>query len=145
MATPESGRIAQLKRVSEPSLTSALVKLEQVQLSRRCKFGAVLVRHGQTDENEIFANAMVPSFERFMDLLADRVQLRGWQRFAGGLNTVDDSTGTHAYFTEYEGFEVMFHTAPLLPYQPRDVQQVERKRCVFAKKLSVGVIDFSAS
>jgi Rap/ran-GAP protein len=38
------------------------------------------------------------------------------------------TTGTHSVYTEWSGFEVMFHVSTLLPYNPRDTQQIERKR-----------------
>lgn len=40
----------------------------------------------------------------------------------------DETTGKESYYTEYSGFEVMFHVAPFLPFNPLDPQQLERKR-----------------
>lgn len=40
----------------------------------------------------------------------------------------DGSTGEYSVYAKLAQFEIMFHVAPLLPHQPDDVQQVERKR-----------------
>ena len=39
-----------------------------------------------------------------------------------------DTTGTHSVYTTMDDFEIMFHVSTLLPHNPRDPQQVERKR-----------------
>lgn len=35
-----------------------------------------------------------------------------------------DSTGTHSLYTNYQGYEVMFHVSTMLPYMPNNPQQV---------------------
>ncbi|NXS06482.1 SI1L3 protein, partial [Neodrepanis coruscans] len=51
-----------------------------------------------------------------------------WQ--SGGLGCVPsaDSTGTHSLYTTYHGYEVMFHVSTMLPFTPRNPQQLLRKR-----------------
>ncbi|NXU97628.1 SIPA1 protein, partial [Cettia cetti] len=39
-----------------------------------------------------------------------------------------DSTGTHSLYTTYHGYEVMFHVSTMLPFTPRNPQQLLRKR-----------------
>jgi len=39
-----------------------------------------------------------------------------------------DTTGTHSVYTTMDDYEIMFHVSTLLPHNPRDPQQVERKR-----------------
>ena len=41
---------------------------------------------------------------------------------------LDGSTGEYSVYAKLAQFEIMFHVAPLLPHQPDDLQQVERKR-----------------
>lgn len=69
-----------------------------------------------------------PAFETFLDCLGTRIPLKGFQGYAGGLDTKTDTTGTHSVHTTHQGFEVMFHVSTMLPYFPKDEQQVERKR-----------------
>lgn len=49
-----------------------------------------------------------------MDLLGAPVALKGFTAYAGGLDTTRDLNGQTSYYTEWKGYEVMFHVAPLL-------------------------------
>ncbi len=40
----------------------------------------------------------------------------------------DTSTGTHSIYTDYRGFEVMYHVSSMLPFCEDDEQQLQRKR-----------------
>lgn len=42
----------------------------------------------------------------------------------------DGLTGQESIYTEFHGYEIMFHVAPLLPYSATNKQQLERKRHV---------------
>lgn len=102
-----------------------------------------------------------PAFEEFLEWLGQKVTLKGWTKYSGGLDTtgiilcihlslplpslssllysffhsfihffsdcqiLENRTGTHSIFTEYSGFEIMFHVSTLLPLVPGDEQQVE--------------------
>ena len=48
--------------------------------------------------------------------------------FRGGLDVVNDHTGTHSYTATHDGAEVMFHVSTELPFVEADPQQVDRKR-----------------
>ena len=39
-----------------------------------------------------------------------------------------NNTGTQSIYTKWQGYEVMYHVATLLPYRPEDPQQLEKKR-----------------
>nr|CAD7260314.1 unnamed protein product [Timema shepardi] len=67
-------------------------------------------------------------FDRFVHLLGDKVRLKGWDKYRGGLDVKGDMTGKHSVYTIYEGHEVMFHVSTMLPYSKDNRQQVERKR-----------------
>lgn len=81
-----------------------------------------------------------PNFEEFLNFLGDKIELKGWNGFRGGLDNEsiffflvqikysDDSTGKYSIYTTISGFEIMFHVSTLLPHFPNDKQQVERKR-----------------
>ena len=43
-------------------------------------------------------------------------------------NVLVNTTGSHSVYTKFNEFEIMYHVAPLLPYQDFDEQRVERKR-----------------
>ena len=52
------------------------------------------------------------------------MRMKGFQGFLGGLDNEKDMNGEHSVSTEFAGLEVMFHVAPLMPYDPNDPQQV---------------------
>jgi len=60
--------------------------------------------------------------------LGEEITLKGFEGFAGGLDTKRDTTGTHSIYTESYGYEIMFHVSTLLPYVENDPQKLERKR-----------------
>ena len=66
---------------------------------------------------------------RFMDLIADRVKLEGFEGFRGGLDVKLNHTGNESYYTQLrDGREIMFHVSTLLPFLSNDKQQLQRKR-----------------
>ena len=63
-----------------------------------------------------------------LSLSGKRVELKGFQGFLGGLDNEKGMTGELSVSTEYAGLEIMFHVAPLMPYDPNDPQQVSTIR-----------------
>lgn len=71
-------------------------------------------------ERHIYSRTDIsPDFLEFLGFLGTTVPLRGYTGFAGGLDTVGSSTGTHSVCTTFAGaqelIDVMFHVSPLLP------------------------------
>jgi len=94
------------------------------------KFGVLYFKEGQ-DENEMFSNLTKdssPDWIEFINFLGDRVKLKNFGKYRGGLDVKGDTTGTESIHTLYSGYEIMFHVSTLLPYQENDPQRVERKR-----------------
>jgi len=86
-------------------------------------------KKGQKTEGEMFGNENgSEAFEEFLNVLGDKIQLKGWEGFRGGLNTTMDITGTHSVFTQYSGYNIMFHVSTLMPFSQNETQQLERKR-----------------
>ncbi|KAL7719010.1 Rap/Ran GTPase-activating protein [Entamoeba marina] len=105
-----------------------LNRIEQRSVSKRYKFGVIYVKPHQS-EDEVFGNDEIGMpFYEMMDLLADKVPLKGFGGFNGGLDTKFNNTGDTSYYTRFLGNEVMFHVAPLLPNVEDDLQKLERKR-----------------
>ena len=67
-------------------------------------------------------------YGKFLDWIGNRIPLKGWKKFRGGLDVNENTTGKESIFTIHAGFEIMFHVATLLPFYPADKQQLERKR-----------------
>jgi Rap/ran-GAP/FYVE zinc finger/SOS1/NGEF-like PH domain len=102
---------------------------KKVTMVSHYKFGVLYTRGGQTNEDEWFNNNEPPQrFYDFLSCLGEKTALVGHKGYSGGLNTREEVTGTHSYYTQFKSFEIMFHVSPMLPYFPMDTQQVERKR-----------------
>ncbi|KFM59861.1 Signal-induced proliferation-associated 1-like protein 2, partial [Stegodyphus mimosarum] len=84
---------------------------------------------GQATEEEMYNNEFAgPAFEEFLDMLGQRVRLKGFDKYRGGLDTKTDTTGLYSIFNTHQDCEVMFHVSTLLPYTPNNKQQLLRKR-----------------
>nr|CAD7462843.1 unnamed protein product [Timema tahoe] len=117
------------KEIFSPDIQKDLLLLEEQEGSVNFKFGILYCRPGQKTDDEMLSNESgSPEFERFVHLLGDKVRLKGWDKYRGGLDVKGDMTGKHSVYTIYEGHEVMFHVSTMLPYSKDNRQQVERKR-----------------
>eukprot|EP00005_Dracoamoeba_jomungandri_P003763 CAMPEP_0174254862 /NCGR_PEP_ID=MMETSP0439-20130205/4207_1 /TAXON_ID=0 /ORGANISM="Stereomyxa ramosa, Strain Chinc5" /LENGTH=1465 /DNA_ID=CAMNT_0015336739 /DNA_START=50 /DNA_END=4447 /DNA_ORIENTATION=+ len=93
------------------------------------KFGVLLCKEGQVKEQDMFSNESGgEGFNKFVSLLGQQIQLQGWDKYRGGLDTKENSTGNFSVFTEFHGMQIMFHISTFLPYSQTNKQQVERKR-----------------
>ncbi|XP_046845302.1 GTPase-activating Rap/Ran-GAP domain-like protein 3 isoform X2 [Xenia sp. Carnegie-2017] len=117
-----------LKEVLDPEIQKELLVLEDQEGSVNFKFGVLFAKQGQTTDDEMLSNEKESvSFAYFLKLLGERVLLKGWTKFRGGLDVKCNMTGIASVYTQYEGHEIMFHVSTLLPFSD-DPQQVERKR-----------------
>ena len=90
------------------------------------KFGVVYMKENQQTEEELFGNEThSKAFDDFLDLLGERVRLRGFDKYRAGLDSNNDLTGTHSVYTKFHDKEVMFHVSTLLPFEEFDVQKVQ--------------------
>jgi len=93
------------------------------------KFGVLYVRRDQTTEQEWFQNTkMGKDFEEFLEFIGEKITLKGWNRYNGGLDVEADSSGIHSIFTSFDNYEIMFHVSTLLPFTEDEAQQLARKR-----------------
>ncbi|KAF3821073.1 hypothetical protein GH733_011226 [Mirounga leonina] len=93
------------------------------------KFGVLFAKDGQLTDDEMLSNEIgSDAFQKFLNLLGDKITLKGWTGYRGGLDTKNDTTGIHSVYTVYQGHEIMFHVSTMLPYSKENKQQVERKR-----------------
>ncbi len=89
------------------------------------KVGLLFIKDGQKTEEEFFTNNdHTPDFEEFLEFLGDKVSLKGFTGFSGGLDTNHDLTGQKAIFTRWNNNEFMFHVSTLLPTDEHDDQKV---------------------
>ncbi|XP_053461830.1 signal-induced proliferation-associated 1-like protein 2 isoform X3 [Nycticebus coucang] len=114
---------------NSPKVSEQLLKLDEQGLSFQHKIGILYCKAGQSTEEEMYNNETAgPAFEEFLDLLGQRVRLKGFTKYRAQLDNKTDSTGTHSLYTTYKDYELMFHVSTLLPYMPSNRQQLLRKR-----------------
>ncbi|XP_076830492.1 signal-induced proliferation-associated 1-like protein 2 isoform X2 [Brachyhypopomus gauderio] len=115
--------------ISSPRVTEQLLKLDEQGLSFQHKVGVLYCKAGQSTEEEMYNNESAgPALDEFLDLLGQRVRLKGFTKYRAQLDNKTDSTGTHSLYTTYKDYELMFHVSTLLPYTANNRQQLLRKR-----------------
>eukprot|EP01122_Echinamoeba_exundans_P004008 TRINITY_DN14044_c0_g1_i1.p1 TRINITY_DN14044_c0_g1~~TRINITY_DN14044_c0_g1_i1.p1 ORF type:complete len:823 (+),score=222.35 TRINITY_DN14044_c0_g1_i1:73-2469(+) len=131
---PEKFSRFELKKVKEnkAEFRDALARMDDYLLTDKYKFAIVYVKGGQKTETDIFANMSGSTeYEEFLSMLGSRVNLKGWSKFAGGLDVKQNRTGTHSIFAEYDNKEIMFHVATLMPNNENSEDlKLEKKRHV---------------
>lgn len=65
-----------------------------------------------------------PAFSEFLEQIGEKIPLKGFDGFRGGLDTLKGQTGAESIHTNFEGREIMFHVSTMLPYTDNDSQQV---------------------
>lgn len=108
-----------------------IVKFENYFIQYQYKFGVLYAKKGQTQESEFFNNKEgSPHFEKFLTLLGYKIELNGYQGFAGGLDTRHHLTGEYSYVNKFslDKISIMYHIAPYLPWSDVNDQQLDKKR-----------------
>lgn len=127
LASPPLAKL-NLERIENEDLAAELETWELRNVKRAFKFGFLLHLNNQTDEDEMYSNSMTKKAEQFLDWIGNKVKLEGFTSYRGGLDVKRNATGEYSYFTRLEGYEIMFHVAPLLPFDEKDLQRLEKKR-----------------
>ncbi|KAJ8250720.1 hypothetical protein COCON_G00226420 [Conger conger] len=114
---------------TSPLVSQQLLRLDEQGLSFQHKVGVLYCRAGQGSEEQMYNNESAgPAFSQFLELLGERVRLKGFSHYRAQLDNKTDSTGTHSLYTTYKDYELMFHVSTMLPYTPNNRQQLLRKR-----------------
>ncbi|KHN75201.1 Rap1 GTPase-activating protein 1 [Toxocara canis] len=115
--------------VAFPGGTDMILQYDEHVLTNTYKFGVVYQKFGQTTEEELFGNANIPSaFDEFLSIIGDRVSLKDFEGYRGGLDTQHGQTGSESVYCQFRQREVMFHISTMLPFTVGDTQQLQRKR-----------------
>ena len=121
-----------VKISGQAKVVRALAQIEDPEPEDKIKIGVLFAREGQTDDDSMFSNIDgSPAFEEFLDLLGERVRLKGFSGYSAQLDTSNDGSGLYSvYEPDFKGWKVMFHVSTLLQYDETDPQRVQRKRFI---------------
>ncbi|XP_074416700.1 rap1 GTPase-activating protein 1 isoform X2 [Larus michahellis] len=112
-----------------PKASRLILAFDEHVLSNHFKFGVIYQKLGQTSEEELFGTTEEsPAFAEFLEVLGQRVQLRDFKGFRGGLDVTHGQTGSESVYCHFRDKEIMFHVSTKLPYTEGDAQQLQRKR-----------------
>lgn len=113
-----------------PSTPDDLLKLDRIFIKTELKVGVIYIKDGQADSEEAILGNKDEStlFGEFLDLLGDRITLKGFDKYKGGLDTVHNLTGTESIYTQWRNIEIMFHVSTMLPHEENDPQKLQKKR-----------------
>eukprot|EP00029_Vermamoeba_vermiformis_P011266 TRINITY_DN614_c0_g1_i3.p1 TRINITY_DN614_c0_g1~~TRINITY_DN614_c0_g1_i3.p1 ORF type:complete len:515 (-),score=133.04 TRINITY_DN614_c0_g1_i3:175-1719(-) len=118
-------------QVKDNDLDRTLLDFEHNEINTEYKFGLLYVKNGQTTENEYYGNTQLSEdYHEFLNFVGETVTLKGWDKYDGELDTRNNTTGTQSLYASWYDYEVMFHTATMLPFSAVDEQQIERKRFI---------------
>jgi len=122
--------IENTRQVKDTLIRQEMSNWDLREVSKNFKFGILYCKAGQTTEEEIFSNTNTgsPEYERFLACIGDKIELRGWQKFTGGLDIDSDFDGTHSVFANFKKFDLMFHVSTFLSHDPSDSQHLSKKK-----------------
>eukprot|EP01130_Rhizamoeba_saxonica_P006892 TRINITY_DN2765_c1_g1_i1.p1 TRINITY_DN2765_c1_g1~~TRINITY_DN2765_c1_g1_i1.p1 ORF type:complete len:557 (-),score=131.14 TRINITY_DN2765_c1_g1_i1:79-1542(-) len=122
-------RSSHMQEVKSDKIIEELADLERKMVVNKLKFGVLYAKENQTAEEDMFSNEHgSQQFNKFLEILGDRILLQDWQYYSGGLDAKRGSTGAESVYTKWNGIEIMYHVSTLLPYSYEEPQQLERKR-----------------
>ena len=110
-------------------VSAKMLEYERNHTDQKRRIGVLHVPAGLRSENDVFKSTGSADLYEFMDMLAERIRLEGWSKYAGGLNTKNNTTGSESYYTEHLDFSIMFHVTSLLEDDGSE-QQLARKRYI---------------
>ncbi|KAI7903560.1 uncharacterized protein BX663DRAFT_423663, partial [Cokeromyces recurvatus] len=111
-------------------IQNELLRLDENSLHTKYKFGVLLIKEGQTKEEEWLSNDGYDSegFNEFLDIIGRKIELKGYMGWAAGLDTKGGDSGEYAYINVWNENTLAYHVSTLIPSKPGDKQQVQRKR-----------------
>lgn len=128
-----------------PSTPDELLKLDHMFIKSELKVGVIYIKEKQANSEEaILGNKEEsPLFAEFLDILGDRIKLKGFDRYKGGLDTVHNLTGFESVYTLWRNIEIMFHVSTMLPHEENDPQKLQKKRHIGNDIVCVAFIEVS--
>ncbi|CAF1286390.1 unnamed protein product [Adineta steineri] len=120
------------KPIGDPKANQKIYLFDKLNDERHnCKIGLIYQRSDQTLEYDIYSNDFLSiDLLDFLQMLAERVRLKGFNKYRGDLDIKDDLNGEYSYYVHYKNHEIMFNIAPIIPSTKTNGQCIERKGLV---------------
>ncbi|KAI7879201.1 uncharacterized protein EV154DRAFT_524673 [Mucor mucedo] len=110
-------------------LQDELLRLDENSLHTKIKFGVLLIKEGQTREEEWFSNGDDSEpFNEFLNIIGHRVELKDYTGWSAGLDTKSGDSGEYTFVNHWNENILAYHVSTLIPSRPGDKQQIQRKR-----------------
>ena len=125
---------SELKKATESeSMRTLLSKTLSTNHRVRVKAALAYAAPQSYDQSQILSTTLEmasPKFKEFMSLLGWNVALKNFPCYSGGLDTTEDRGGVSSIYCSHFDYELMYHAAPLMPTNPKDSQQINKKKHV---------------
>ncbi|CAF1385329.1 unnamed protein product [Rotaria magnacalcarata] len=121
-----------LKSIGDPKANEKIHLFDKINDERcNCKIGVLYQRVNQTVEQDIFNNDILPNdMLDFLNRISERVDLKGFTKYRGDLDTKNGSHGEYSYYAQYKYHEIMFNVAPMIASANVDERYTVRKGLV---------------
>ena len=91
-------------------------KLNETRSKETHKIGLVYVGKGQYKEQDILANTKgSEKYNEFIKQLGEEIELKGWKKYNGKLDTRNESDGDKAIYYCDENVEIVYHEIVKIP------------------------------
>lgn len=115
---------------SGEQLNRAISELDKMQCREIVKLGVIYVGQGQYEQKEILANSSSsPEFIEFIQSLGSIVDVKTHEGYLGGIDK-EGSVGKQTISYADWQHDVVYHVIPMMPTDPEDDQQINKKRHV---------------
>ncbi|KAJ1951325.1 hypothetical protein FBU59_000222 [Linderina macrospora] len=115
-------------------MSDALIRdlraLDKIHSRETIKAAVFFVGHGQRDESQILSNTVADTSERYRQFIRSLgwyVDLATFDGFTAKMES-DGSDGKVCLYFANEHIEFVFHEASLMPFDPKDPRQTNKKR-----------------
>ncbi|EAL66329.1 RapGAP/RanGAP domain-containing protein [Dictyostelium discoideum AX4] len=122
-----------LCKVTDKSIQEELVKVCEPEFNKVIKSALLYCKESQRDDNDMLKNIssnVSQEYNDFLNFLGEKVELKDFSKFNGGLDIKNNSHGTHSIYSQINDVEVMYHVATMLPFFPSDPKQSERRKLI---------------
>jgi len=81
-------------------LSDQLIQTEEKLKVKHYKFGIICVKNNQTKDDEYYGNKPDnPDFDQFLSFIGTKIDLQGWTKYSGGLDTKKKIVQEHSQYS----------------------------------------------